>query len=89
MPVMARLTPTCETVSHKVSESFDHPLSLYDRIRVRLHLLGCELCSRYEKQLQQIHRMIMQNIDEINKENTSQKLSEEARQRIKKKVKEN
>jgi hypothetical protein len=82
MPVMSRLIPTCGVVSQKVSESMDHPLSLPDRIRVRLHLMGCALCARYEKQLLAMRRMLELHADDIS-ESPDVKLSDDARRRMK------
>ena len=42
---------TCKTVSQKVSEGMDRPLTAADRLRVRLHLLICPACRRFERQL--------------------------------------
>jgi hypothetical protein len=89
MPVMERLTPTCEVATQKISQSMDQPLSLSDRIRVRLHLMGCELCARYEEQLLAIRKMIGLHSEEISKADSGIKLSETARQRIKKEIRRN
>lgn len=89
MPVMARLTPTCEVVSQKVSQSMDHPLPLGDRIRVRLHLLVCELCARYEKQLLAMRRMLESHLNEIEEPSSDVRLSDEARKRIKQELERN
>lgn len=88
MPVMSRMTPTCEVVSHKISESLDHKLPLIDRMRIRLHLMGCELCARYEKQLHTIHQMMKQSMIDT-QDPTEDKLSSEARQRMKEKIRQN
>lgn len=88
MPVMSRLTPTCEVVSQKVSESMDHPLALSDRIRIRLHLMGCELCARYEKQLLAMRRMLELHADEISA-SPDVKLSDDARRRMKQELSRN
>lgn len=83
MPVMSILTPTCEVVSQKLSYSMDKPLPLSDRIKIRLHLMVCELCTRYEKQLKAMRKMLDLHADEINQANENIKLSPEARARIK------
>ena len=89
MPVMNLLTPTCEVVSHKISESLDHKLPIMDRIRVRLHLMGCELCARYEKQLHAIHHVIEKSLNEPPENLEEAKLSDDARHRMKQELKQN
>lgn len=89
MPVMSKITPSCETVTQKISESMDHPISFGDRFRIRIHLMGCELCARYKKQLYTIRKMIKSHLAEINDSATVSKLSTQARQRMKQKIKEN
>ncbi|MCI0640841.1 MAG: hypothetical protein L0Y72_25745 [Gemmataceae bacterium] len=41
---------SCQEASYLVSESLDRKLRLWQRIKVRLHLLMCRLCSRFRKQ---------------------------------------
>ena len=45
---------TCKQASQLISQSLDHPLSLSNRIQLRLHLLICDACSRFRKQLEQL-----------------------------------
>ena len=42
---------SCTDVTKLVSESMDRSLPLGKRIGVRLHLLICKFCARYERQL--------------------------------------
>ena len=77
---------TCKTVSGKVSAAMDEPITLADKLRVRMHLLMCPACRRFEQQLQ-ILRVAMQSL--WNEEpaeqapETDDALSAEARSRIK------
>lgn len=52
MRLMARIMPSCKEISQLVSASMDCKLPLRKRLSIRLHLLMCSLCRRYEKQLQ-------------------------------------
>jgi hypothetical protein len=45
------LMPTCKEVHRLVSEAMDRDLPLTQRLRVRLHLLICTACSRFERQM--------------------------------------
>lgn len=42
---------TCRQASQLVSESLDRPLTLSERLRVRLHLFVCTACERFVRQL--------------------------------------
>jgi hypothetical protein len=41
----------CREVTRLVSESLDRELSLPQRMSIKMHLMMCKLCSRYNKQL--------------------------------------
>ena len=41
----------CKDATRLVSESIDRKLPFHQRIGIRIHLLMCKFCSRYEKQL--------------------------------------
>lgn len=86
MPVMSRLTPTCEVVTQKISQSMDEPLSLNDRVHVRLHLMGCDLCARYEKQLLAMRKILGAHVREFDEPSVDVRLSDEARKRIKQEI---
>ncbi len=85
MRVINRITPTCDVITQKISESMDHKISLRNRLKIRLHLMFCNLCRRYQRQL-----MTMNTLFELRlhreEENTLPKgptLSSKARERIK------
>jgi len=58
MPLLDRLSPTCDVITRKISESMDHPISLRDRFRIRSHILFCAFCNRYRRQLLAIRNML-------------------------------
>ena len=43
---------TCKEVSHLVSQGLDRRLSLWERVRLRVHLAICEGCTNFSKQMQ-------------------------------------
>ena len=43
---------TCKDVHRLVAESLDHQLPLAERIQVRLHLVACDGCANFKKQMQ-------------------------------------
>ncbi|PWF55548.1 zf-HC2 domain-containing protein [Massilia glaciei] len=43
--------PTCREVHRLVSEGMDRELGLVERVRVRLHLMVCQACTRFGGQM--------------------------------------
>ena len=77
---------SCKDVTQLLSEAMDRSLPLGKRIGVRLHLLICKFCVRYERQLLQIRETVRRLVET---EETAggtlwEPLSEEARARIRK-----
>ncbi len=58
MWVMNKLTPTCDVITQKISESMDHKISLKNRLKIRLHVMFCKLCRRYQRQLMTMHTLL-------------------------------
>jgi hypothetical protein len=48
--------PTCREVHRLVSEAMDRDLSLVERSRMRLHLLVCTACTRFNGQMDLLRR---------------------------------
>jgi len=71
---------TCKEVAQLASESLDRSLTLYERLTLRLHLLRCDLCSRYVRQLKFLQRACADADDE--KLTAAAELTDEARERI-------
>ena len=47
----AGLRLSCKDASRLISQMQDRRLSFYQRLRIRLHLLGCDACGRFVRQL--------------------------------------
>lgn len=45
------LKPTCREVHRLVSEGLDRDLSFIERSRMRLHLMVCDACTRFNGQM--------------------------------------
>ena len=88
MMLTAMLTPSCEVITRKISESMDHKLSFYDRVRIRIHNFGCHLCERYQRQLQLMHDALEQMKKQLENDDDL-RLPEDAKNRIKEKLGEN
>jgi hypothetical protein len=80
-----QLSLTCREASRAQSEQLDHPLPRSTRIGLWLHLLICKWCRRYGHQV----RFLRQAAHEHEEKFTNagpQKLSSEARERMKQRL---
>ena len=77
---------SCNDVTRLISESMDHSLPLGKRVGVRLHLLICTFCARYERQLLLIRDTVrrLAAMEDSYGPLTGELLSEEAKGRIRK-----
>ena len=50
------IKPTCREIHQLVSERLDRPLTIGEQVRVRLHFLVCETCTRFDGQMQTLRR---------------------------------
>ena len=75
---------SCKDVTQLISESMDHSLPLGKRIGVRIHLLMCRFCERYERQLLLIRETVKHLVAAQDKpeDPSGEILSEETRERI-------
>ncbi len=71
---------TCKEVAQLASESLDRSLTLYERLTLRLHLVRCDMCTRYVRQLKFLQRACAE-ADEAKLTDTRE-LTDEARERI-------
>lgn len=75
---------SCKDATKLLSESMDRKLPLGKRIGVRLHLIFCKWCARYERQLLLIRETVGRLAATM--EAPGETLSEEARQRIRESI---
>ena len=85
MRVMNKLSPTCDVITQMISESIDHKISLKNRLKIRLHVMFCKLCRRYQRQLITMHTLFELRLqgEEKNILPKGPTLTTEARERIK------
>lgn len=50
------LKPTCREVHRLVSEGMDRDLTMVERARMRLHLLVCAACTRFNTQMDTLRK---------------------------------
>jgi hypothetical protein len=76
---------SCKDVTQLISESMDTSLPVGKRIWVRIHLLMCKFCARYERQLLLIRETVRRLVG--TEDRTGESLSEEAKERIRNSLK--
>jgi len=72
---------TCKQASKLISQSLDRPLSWSELMQLKLHLMICDACSRFKKQLNLL-RVAMQNIRTNMEKNSAITLPLAAKARI-------
>lgn len=81
------LSPNCREAVRAQSEALDHPLPPARRIGLWMHLLICKWCRRYGKQIGFLRDAAQEHQEQF-AEVGPQKLSPEARERIKQRLQE-
>ncbi len=76
---------TCKQASKLVSQSLDRPLSWSERLRLRFHLLICDACNHFNRQLRVLRNAVKRMMQHTEGDSTIQ-LSLEARDRISREI---
>jgi hypothetical protein len=79
------LLPSCREASRLQSEALDKNLSFSKRFGLSLHLLVCKWCRRYGKQVRFLREAAHEHPEDL-AEAVPQKLSPDARERIKQRL---
>jgi len=53
---------SCQDITRLVSESMDHTLPYHQRVKIRIHLIMCKYCARFEKQIKLMRVVCRQHI---------------------------
>lgn len=80
---IGKLHPTCKEVTHLASDSMDRPLGIFDRVRMKLHLLVCKWCARYYQQIRAMHEAFRRHGTSVSELEQGVNLSAQAKDRIK------
>ncbi len=80
---LARRLPPCKVLLPLVSEAHERPLTMREKITLKLHLFTCEACRRYVAQVEKFSELVKPKDEETNPTEPADKLSEDARNRIK------
>lgn len=76
------VSPTCREASRLQSEALDRPLPWLKRLGLRFHLILCQWCRRYGKQIRFLRDASHENAEQVS-EAAPQSLSSDARERLK------
>ena len=76
---------TCRDASRLQSEALDKDLSFLQRLGLALHLMICKWCRRYGRQVRFLREAAHEHPENLS-EAVPQKLSAEARERIKQRL---
>lgn len=71
----------CKQTSHLLSQSLDRKLSRRERFAIRLHLMMCRYCRRFEKQIIALRKGFKQLTQQIESDQNV-KMAPEAKARI-------
>src|ERR1051325_8893487 len=78
---LLRTLPTCQQTVERISQSMDRPLSLEERIKLKLHLWICAWCRWYLEHLQLITETPRTKANESTEPPSGSGLSPEAGER--------
>lgn len=86
---LLRNLPTCQRTVETISESMERPLTLTERITTKLHLWICVWCQWYLEHLQLIRDTSRSQAEKAPELMTDATLSNDARERIRRRLKQN
>jgi hypothetical protein len=81
MSLMMQMMSPCAAATRLASESLDRPLTAKERRSLRMHLLVCQWCRRYEKQIRFLHEILHRHPETFTSRSTP-RLSAASRERI-------
>ena len=84
---IANTAEQCKNVAPLYSYALDRKLTLLERFRIRFHLLTCNACTSYATNLNFMHDVFHIQEEKIEAEKLHVSLSNEAKDRMKKKLK--
>lgn len=77
---------TCKQASQFISQSLDRPLTLRERLALKLHLFICKYCKRFSQQLVSM-RVALEAMTKMAENDNSIEMPEESKKRIAENVK--
>ncbi|HLN98337.1 MAG TPA: hypothetical protein VK208_07750 [Pyrinomonadaceae bacterium] len=83
---LLRRLPNCQQTVATISQSMERSLKLRERVQLKLHLWICAWCQWYLEHLLMIRETARARSSELPELETAPSLSDEARERIKRKL---
>lgn len=83
---LLRTLPTCQQTVDQISQSMERPLSLRERIKLKLHLWICVWCQWYIEHLHVIRAAARAKAENPSDLISDRNLSSEARERIRRRL---
>lgn len=80
---LALKTEECKNVAPLFSKKYDQSLSLFEKLRVKLHLYTCGACLNYVSNLKFMHEVFHKQEENFEHEKIHTSLTPEAKERIK------
>ena len=79
---------SCKKSTELICQSLDRPLTLWEKMQLRFHLLMCRGCKAFQKQSQALDRLIERRFHDLSDENLAELegLSSDACERLKQRV---
>ena len=83
---LLRTLPTCQQTVETISQSMERPLTLNERIKLKLHLWICVWCQWYMEHLRIIRDTSRAQSGEVTDRMSGATLSNDARERIRRRL---
>jgi hypothetical protein len=80
MEALKKITHNCRHATYLIEKKLVGRLTLRERIFLRIHLFGCDVCKLYQKQSAKINEMIRQLFSGVN--GTDPKLDEQFKKEL-------
>jgi predicted anti-sigma-YlaC factor YlaD len=75
--------PSCKDVSRLVSDALDRSLPLAQRVAVRIHLVMCQACDLYSRQIRSLRELLRRYPEQLEPDPAEERrLSLAAKQRM-------
>jgi hypothetical protein len=82
MVVMSKMMISCDKASYLTSKSQDSKLTLLEKLKLKMHLLSCKYCQRYEQEINMISTFVDHQNKRIYQGYNGHHLSKEDKQAI-------
>ncbi len=86
MVLLSRKMLACDESVFLISKSSDGKLSLREKTGLRIHLLTCHICRKYEKQIRQLNLLLGYYRDECLHEHSRHSLTQQSKEIISRSV---